>query len=146
MLRCACVQALPGIDRRPGAFSPRVIARLPWRGRRFLPERIRANSGGDRHVVNKAARARIPVCSLKTCRTAFHAFATSVSRTALLLSHGDITVFVQRPISAAFVALCALLVLAQIFFGVRSALRKRRVANDLLAAEPPAIHTVPDVE
>jgi len=52
----------------------------------------------------------------------------------------------QRPISAAFVALCALLVLAQIFFGVRSALRKRCVANDLLAAEPPAIHTVPDVE
>ena len=56
------------------------------------------------------------------------------------------TMFVQRPISAAFIALCALLVLAQIYFGVRAALRKRRAADDLLASEPPALHTVPDIE
>src|SRR5206468_8587966 len=47
-------------------------------------------------------------------------------RRALLLSGGDMAVFVQRPISAAFVAMCALPVLGQIYFGIRAARRKRR--------------------
>jgi len=46
-------------------------------------------------------------------------------RRALLLSHGDMTVFVDRPISAAFVALCALLVLGQVGFWLRKKLRSR---------------------
>ena len=40
-------------------------------------------------------------------------------RRALLLSRGDLTVFVERPISAAFMTICVLLVAAQLFFGLR---------------------------
>jgi putative tricarboxylic transport membrane protein len=40
-------------------------------------------------------------------------------RRSLLLSRGDMTIFVQRPISAAFMALCALLLLGQLFFWLR---------------------------
>jgi len=67
-------------------------------------------------------------------------------RRALVLSSGDMTVFVQRPISAAFITLCALLVLAQVYFGIRAVLRKRRAADDLLSSEPPALHNVADIE
>ena len=52
-------------------------------------------------------------------------------RRALLLSRGDLLVFVQRPISASFMAACALLVLAQLFFALRAALRKREAAARL---------------
>lgn len=41
-------------------------------------------------------------------------------RRALLIAHGRMTVFIERPISAAFIAVCALLVLAQIYFAVRA--------------------------
>ena len=47
-------------------------------------------------------------------------------RRALLLSRGDLAVFIQRPISAAFIGACALLILIQIFFAMRSSHRKRR--------------------
>jgi putative tricarboxylic transport membrane protein len=40
-------------------------------------------------------------------------------RRAMLLSRGDIGVFVQRPISAGFIAACTLLILAQVFAYVR---------------------------
>jgi len=47
-------------------------------------------------------------------------------RRALLLSRGDMAVFLTRPISAAFVVISALIVVLQLFFAARAALRKRR--------------------
>jgi TctA family transporter len=40
-------------------------------------------------------------------------------RRAMLISRGDITVFVQRPISAVFVALCVILIGSQIYFRLK---------------------------
>jgi putative tricarboxylic transport membrane protein len=40
-------------------------------------------------------------------------------RRAMLISRGDITVFVQRPISAVFVALCVILIGSQIYFRIK---------------------------
>lgn len=37
-------------------------------------------------------------------------------RRSVLLSRGDLMVFVQRPISAVFIGLCALMILVQLFF------------------------------
>jgi TctA family transporter len=54
-------------------------------------------------------------------------------RRAVLLSRGDLTVFVTRPISGSFIAVCTLLILGQIFFAVRAAMRKRGViTGDIL--------------
>jgi TctA family transporter len=47
-------------------------------------------------------------------------------RRALLLSRGDLMVFIQRPISGAFMGACALLILVQLFFALRASHRKRR--------------------
>jgi putative tricarboxylic transport membrane protein len=47
-------------------------------------------------------------------------------RRALLISHGDLGVFIERPISACFMVACALLVLIQLYFGVRTGYQKRR--------------------
>jgi len=41
-------------------------------------------------------------------------------RRAMLISRGDLLVFVERPISAFFVSLCVLLILAQIFVRMRT--------------------------
>jgi TctA family transporter len=41
-------------------------------------------------------------------------------RRAMLISRGDLLVFVERPISAFFVSLCVLLILAQIFVRLRT--------------------------
>ena len=41
-------------------------------------------------------------------------------RRAMLISRGDILVFVERPISAVFVALCAILIGSQIYFRLKS--------------------------
>jgi putative tricarboxylic transport membrane protein len=59
-------------------------------------------------------------------------------RRALLLSRGDLSVFVTRPISAAFIGICALLVIAQIAFWLRRRLRTTQdgSAFPLAAAEP----------
>jgi TctA family transporter len=38
----------------------------------------------------------------------------------MLISRGDLLVFVERPISAFFVSLCVLLILAQIFVRMRT--------------------------
>ena len=54
-------------------------------------------------------------------------------RRALMLSRGDPWVFFQRPISASFMALCALLIVLQIFFAIRASLRKKAPAEDELA-------------
>lgn len=48
-------------------------------------------------------------------------------RRALLLSQGHMEIFVQRPISAAFVGITALLVLAQLFFWLRGKVKARRM-------------------
>src|SRR5262249_8681367 len=37
-------------------------------------------------------------------------------RRAMLISRGDILVFVERPISAGFIALCTILILGKIYF------------------------------
>lgn len=49
-------------------------------------------------------------------------------RRALVLSGGDLSVFVHKPISASFLALCALLIIGQVFFALRRSLRKRNAA------------------
>ncbi len=50
-------------------------------------------------------------------------------RRALLLSRGDLGVFVERPISLAFVVVCALLIALQVWFALRSAIAVRREAT-----------------
>ncbi len=45
-------------------------------------------------------------------------------RRALLLSRGDMMVFLQRPISLGFMIVCALLVFGQIFFAMRASMRE----------------------
>src|SRR6185437_12372216 len=37
-------------------------------------------------------------------------------RRAMLISRGDMMVFVERPISAVFIALCAILIVGQLYF------------------------------
>jgi putative tricarboxylic transport membrane protein len=62
-------------------------------------------------------------------------------RRALLLSRGDMLVFFQRPISASFMTVCILLILAQLFFGLRATLRKR--AGGGLVPTLPTTHGTP---
>jgi TctA family transporter len=50
-------------------------------------------------------------------------------RRSLLLSHGDLSVFVQHPISAGFIAVSALLIALQVFVGIRSALCRTRARH-----------------
>ncbi len=50
-------------------------------------------------------------------------------RRALLLSRGDMLVFFERPISAAFMAICGLLIAAQLFFGLRGLLEQRKTGR-----------------
>ncbi|MFM0724996.1 tripartite tricarboxylate transporter permease [Paraburkholderia strydomiana] len=47
-------------------------------------------------------------------------------RRALLLSHGSLRIFVERPISATFLFVCLLLIAAQAYFAVRGGIRLRR--------------------
>jgi putative tricarboxylic transport membrane protein len=59
-------------------------------------------------------------------------------RRSLLLSHGDLMVFLEKPISGAFIAISALLIVAQLFFAARRGWRKRRpvlVATPVAASE-----------
>ena len=46
-------------------------------------------------------------------------------RRALILSRGDLAVFYHRPISATIISVAALLVVAQLYFGIRAARRGR---------------------
>ncbi len=50
-------------------------------------------------------------------------------RRAMVLSSGDLAIFVQRPVSAGFIAICALLILVQVFFAMSSAYRGRADRN-----------------
>lgn len=50
-------------------------------------------------------------------------------RRAVLISHGNPLSFVDRPISAGFLAACALLIVAQIGFAMRASLHRRRDAR-----------------
>jgi TctA family transporter len=47
-------------------------------------------------------------------------------RRAVLISHGDMRVFVTQPISATFVGATCVIILAQVFFAARGAVTKRR--------------------
>lgn len=55
-------------------------------------------------------------------------------RRALLISKGNLMVFVERPISAGFMALCASLILAQIFFALRASSRAKKIGTLPLAS------------
>ena len=48
-------------------------------------------------------------------------------RRAMLISRGDLGIFVQRPISAVFIALCVLLIAGQIYFRLRRSDRRNSV-------------------
>jgi TctA family transporter len=47
-------------------------------------------------------------------------------RRAVLLSRGDLMVFIERPISAAFISISTLLILGQLFFTIRGSIKKRK--------------------
>jgi putative tricarboxylic transport membrane protein len=60
-------------------------------------------------------------------------------RRAMLLSRGSFMTFIERPISAVFIALCVILIVAQVIFYVR---RQRKTASEARvvdAAENPAV-------
>jgi TctA family transporter len=50
-------------------------------------------------------------------------------RRAMLISRGDILVFLERPISAVFIALCTILIVGQIYFRLKSG-RKQGAPGD----------------
>jgi TctA family transporter len=54
-------------------------------------------------------------------------------RRALVISDGNLSVFIERPISATFLAICALLILAQMFFWLR---RRSFRANTSASGSP----------
>jgi TctA family transporter len=54
-------------------------------------------------------------------------------RRALLLARGDLLVFFVQPISAGFLAVCALLILLQVFVALRTSFRKRRAGAGLIS-------------
>jgi TctA family transporter len=57
-------------------------------------------------------------------------------RRAMLISRGDILVFVERPISAVFIALCTILIVGQLYFRIFSKAKKPEEAVEQpLAAE-----------
>jgi putative tricarboxylic transport membrane protein len=47
-------------------------------------------------------------------------------RRALLLSRGDMAVFLDRPISAVFIGICVLVIGGQVFFSLRAAMHKKK--------------------
>jgi TctA family transporter len=61
-------------------------------------------------------------------------------RRAMLLSRGDLAVFIDRPISAFFIACSALLILVQLYFWVRG-MKKRAAQRRSLHATKPATVT-----
>jgi TctA family transporter len=54
-------------------------------------------------------------------------------RRAVLLSRGSLTVFVERPISGTFIGIATLMILAQVFFAARGAMRRKNEAVELKA-------------
>lgn len=59
-------------------------------------------------------------------------------RRALRLSRGDLWTFIQQPISGVFIVLCFLLILLQVYFGVRGATRSRRETLNARRQSTPA--------
>src|SRR4029077_2661653 len=59
-------------------------------------------------------------------------------RRAMLISRGDILVFVERPISAVFITLCALLVGTKFFSGLRAPRADRERADKKKPVDIPA--------
>jgi TctA family transporter len=57
-------------------------------------------------------------------------------RRSLLLSHGNMLVFVQHPISAGFIGVCTLLIGAQIAFAMRGAWKSKRRRQHATDAHP----------
>jgi TctA family transporter len=56
-------------------------------------------------------------------------------RRAMLISRGDILVFVERPISAVFIALCTILIVGQLYFRLFSRKKPEETVEQPLAAE-----------
>jgi TctA family transporter len=56
-------------------------------------------------------------------------------RRAMLISRGDILVFIERPISAVFIALCTILIVGQLYFRLFSKAKKEEAVEQPLAAE-----------
>jgi TctA family transporter len=56
-------------------------------------------------------------------------------RRAMLISRGDILVFVERPISAVFIALCTILIVGQLYFRIFSRKKPEETVEQPLAAE-----------
>jgi TctA family transporter len=50
-------------------------------------------------------------------------------RRAMLISRGDILVFIERPISAVFIALCTILIVGQLYFRLKNG-RKQGAPGD----------------
>jgi TctA family transporter len=59
-------------------------------------------------------------------------------RRALLLSHGDMAVFIQQPISAVFIAISALLIVLQTYFSTRSRGERRKQTAEARKTNRPA--------
>jgi TctA family transporter len=60
-------------------------------------------------------------------------------RRALLLSGGDFAVFVERPVSAAFIGIGALLIAGQVYFGMRASRSKRQATMPPAPLDEPAV-------
>jgi TctA family transporter len=56
-------------------------------------------------------------------------------RRAMLISRGDILVFIERPISAVFIALCTILIVGQLYFRIFSRKKPEETVEQPLAAE-----------
>jgi TctA family transporter len=61
-------------------------------------------------------------------------------RRALLLSHGNMAVFVEQPISACFIAASTLLILLQAFFSMRASMRKRKGLKSNVLPQVPTMN------
>jgi TctA family transporter len=53
----------------------------------------------------------------------------------MLISRGDILVFIERPISAVFIALCTILIVGQLYFRLFSRKKPEETVEQPLAAE-----------
>jgi TctA family transporter len=57
-------------------------------------------------------------------------------RRAMLISRGDLMTFIERPISAVFVALCVILISLQIYFRLRGSKTQVQPVNTAVPASP----------
>ena len=64
-------------------------------------------------------------------------------RRAMLISRGDLTVFIQRPISAVFVGLCVILIGSQIYLRLKGSKAADLNVDDDTPIEPSGDHKIP---